>query len=87
MADGDSLRVRFSARDEISVIKEAAVSADGDGWLQIAPKDRVFDMKEESFDVLIPRDRVKGDRVTVRIVDACNNEQTASVVIGEQKKR
>lgn len=87
MTDGDRLRVRFSARDEISVIKEAAVSADGDGWLQIAPEDRVFDMKEEAFDVLIPRDRVKGDRVTVRIVDACNNEQTASVVIGELKKR
>jgi len=85
--DGENLRVRFVARDGASVLKDAAVSADGDGWLQIAPDDRVFDKQEESFDLLIPRERVKGDRVTVRVTDACNNEQSASVTIGLAKKK
>jgi hypothetical protein len=87
LAEGDSVRVRFFVRDEGSVLKEAAVSADGDGWLQIAPEDRVFDAKEERFDVLIPRDRLRGDRILVRAVDLNNNEQTASVLIAEPKKR
>jgi hypothetical protein len=87
LPEGDTLRVRFLTRDETSVLKEAAISADGDTWLQIAPEDRVFDLKEERFDVRIPRDRIKGDRVVVRSVDACNNEQTASVVIGEIGKK
>ncbi|MFZ1614250.1 MAG: hypothetical protein WAT51_08770 [Holophaga sp.] len=85
--EGEGLRIRFVARDEISTLKEAAVSADGDQWLQIAPEDRVFDMKEERFDVLIPRDRVRGDRVVVRVVDTNHNEQSASVVIGETGKK
>ncbi len=85
--EGESLRVRFLARDETSILKEAAVSADGDQWLQVAPEDRVFDMKEERFDVLIPRDRMRGDRVTVKVVDMNNNEQTVSVVIGEMGKK
>ena len=85
--EGEGVRVRFLARDEHSVLKEASVSADGDQWLQIAPEDRVFDMKEERFDVLVPRDRIRGDRVTVRALDMNNNEQTASVVIGEVGKK
>jgi hypothetical protein len=84
--EGDALRVRFLVRDEASTLKEATVSADGDGWLQIAPEDRIFDAREERFDVLIPKDRIKGDRVTVRAVDACNNEQTVAIPIGELKK-
>jgi len=85
--DGDGLRVRFLARDETSVLKEAAFSADGDGWLLIAPEDRVFDLKEERFDIRIPKNRINGDRVSVRVVDICGNEQTASVVIGEVKRK
>lgn len=85
--EGDSVRVRFLARDESSVLKEASVSADGDGWLQVAPEDRVFDAKEERFDVLIPREKLHGDRILVRAVDLNNNEQTAAVLIAEPKKR
>jgi hypothetical protein len=84
--EGDSIHIKFVARDEMSVLEEAAVSADGDGWLQIAPEDRVFDSKEERFDVLIPKDRVKGDRIIVKVMDANNNEQTAAITIGEIKK-
>ncbi|HLP29868.1 MAG TPA: hypothetical protein VK150_00815 [Geothrix sp.] len=80
--EGDSLRVRFLARDETGMLKEAAVSADGERWLQIVPEDRVFDQKEERFDVLVPRDAVRGSRVLVRVVDQHNNEQTAAVTIG-----
>jgi len=85
--EGDGLRVRFLARDETSMLKEASVSADGDHWLQIAPEDRVFDMSEERFEVLIPRDRLRGDRVTVRVVDANTNEQTVSVLVGPAPKK
>jgi len=42
----------------------------------------VFDQKEERFDVLIPREAIRGDRVLVRVVDQYNNEQTAAVAIG-----
>ncbi|MBP1771890.1 MAG: repeat protein [Holophagaceae bacterium] len=80
--EGDSIRVRFLARDETGMLKEAAVSADGERWLQIVPEDRVFDQKEERFDVLVPRDAVRGSRVLVRVVDQHNNEQTAAVTIG-----
>ena len=86
LLEGDSLRVRFLARDEMSILKEAVVSADGDGLLQITPEDRIFDAREERFDVLIPKDRIKGDRVTVRVVDAYHNEQTAAITIGAIKK-
>jgi hypothetical protein len=86
-SEGDGVRIRFSARDAVSIVKEAAVSADGDSWLEIAPETRVFDTKEASFDVLVPRDRIKGGRVLVRVADLCNNEQTASAAIQETKKK
>lgn len=85
--EGDSVRVKFTDRDEMSVLKEASLSADGDAWLQVAPDDRIFDAKEERFDILVPRDRLKGDRILIRVVDGQNNEQAAAVVIGEVKKR
>jgi hypothetical protein len=85
--EGDSLRVRFTARDETSILKGAALSADGDQWLELVPEDRVFDTREERFDILVPRERIRGGRVLVRVTDANNNEQTASVAIGELKKR
>jgi len=87
LPEGDSIRVRFAGRDELTAIREAYVSADGDSWLQVAPEDRVFDAKEERFDLLVPKDRVKGDRITVRVVDEHNNEQAAAIVIGTVKKR
>ena len=80
--EGEGVRVRFLARDETSVLKDAAISADGERWLQIVPEDRVFDQKEERFDVLVPREAVRGDRVLVRVVDQHNNEQTAAVTLG-----
>ncbi len=80
--EGEGIRVRFLARDETSTLKEAAISADGERWLQIVPEDRVFDQKEERFDVLIPRESVRGDRVLVRVVDLYFNEQTAAVTLG-----
>jgi len=87
LPEGDALRIRFLVKDEISTLKEAMVSADGDQWLQIAPEDRVFDMKEERFDVLIPKERMRGDRVVVRVIDTNHNEQSASVVMGEAAKK
>ena len=84
--DGDGIRVRFVARDETSILKEAAISADGERWLQIVPEDRVFDQKDERFDVLVPRDAVRGDRVLVRVIDTHNNEQTAATTLGVAKR-
>lgn len=84
--EGEGIRVRFLARDETSILKEAAVSADGERWLQLVPEDRVFDQKEERFDVLLPRDVVRGDRVLVKVVDQHNNEQTAAVTLGAAKR-
>jgi hypothetical protein len=83
--EGDGVRVRFQARHETAVLKEAALSADGDGWLEVAPEDGLFDAKEKKFDVLVPRGRIKGNRVLVRVTDAMNNEQTATVLIGTAK--
>jgi hypothetical protein len=87
VAEGESVRVRFLVRDEMSILKEAALSADGDRWLQIVPEDRVFDQKEERFDVLVPRDAIRGDRVLVKVVDQHNNEQTAAVSIADGSKK
>ncbi len=86
VAEGEGIRVRFLARDETSILKEAALSADGERWLQVVPEDRVFDQKEERFDVLVPRDVVRGDRVLVRVVDQHNNEQSAAVTVGAAKR-
>lgn len=80
--EGDGIRVRFVARDETSMLKDAAISADGERWLQIVPEDRIFDQKEERFDVLVPRDAARGDRILVKAVDQHNNEQTAAVTLG-----
>ncbi len=79
--EGEGLRIRFTAKDESSVLREAAVSADGEHWVQVAPEDRVFDQKEERFDLLVPRDLVKGDRVVVRVTDLQLNEQSAGTAI------
>jgi len=84
--EAGGVRVRFTATDAISVIKAAAVSADGDHWVEIAPQDRVFDQTTESFDVQLPSDLVKGGRVLVRATDEGENEQTASASIGGGKK-
>ena len=85
--EGDGVKLTFKAKDETSMIKEAAFSADGDQWVGLAPEDRVFDTKEQTFEVVIPRDRIKGSRVLVKAVDANNNEQTATVLIAEPKRR
>jgi hypothetical protein len=87
VSEGEGIRVRFLARDETSVIKEAAISADGERWLQIVPEDRVFDQKEERFDALIPREAVRGDRILVKVVDQYNNEQTAAVTLGDGTRK
>ena len=84
--EGDGLRVRFSTKDETSLLKEAAISADGERWLQVVPEDRIFDQKDERFDVLIPRESLRGDRILVKVVDQFNNEQTAAVTVGVPKK-
>ena len=84
--EGDGLRVRFSAKDETSLLKEAAISADGERWLQVVPEDRIFDQKDERFDVLLPREALRGDRILVKVVDQFNNEQTAAVTVGVPKK-
>ncbi|MBI3132618.1 MAG: hypothetical protein HYZ13_14985 [Acidobacteria bacterium] len=85
--EGENLRVRFLARDGMSVLKEAALSADGEHWIQIAPEDRVFDQTEERFDVVIPREFLKGDRVVIRVTDLELNEQSASVGMGLPPRR
>ena len=87
LPEGEGIRVKFLARDETSMLKEAAVSADGEHWLQIVPEDRIFDQKEERFDVLVPRDAVRGDRILVRVVDQYHNEQTATVALGEGARK
>ncbi len=84
--EGDGVRIRFQARDETAMLKEAAVSADGSAWLELAPEDGLFDAREKTFNVLVPRAQVKGGRVLVRVTDATNNEQTASAAIGPVKK-
>jgi len=80
--EGEGIRVRFLARDETSILKEAAISADGERWLQLVPEDRVFDQKEERFDVVVPREAIRGDRILVKVVDLHNNEQSAAVSLG-----
>ena len=85
--DGENIRVRFVAKDEASTIQDAAISADGENWLSVLPEDSIFDQKEESFNVLVPKDRVRGSRVMVRVSDACGNEQSATALVGESKRR
>ena len=85
--EGDSLRVRFLAKDETSIITQASVSADGGQWLALAPEGRVFDTQEERFEVLIPKDRIKGSRLLVKVVDAHHNEQTATTLMAAPKKQ
>ena len=84
--EGPDLHVRFTATDAMSVLKEAAVSADGEHWVEVAPVDRVFDQDTEAFDVTLPAGLVKGDRVLVRATDEGENEQTASTAVGAVKK-
>ena len=84
--EGDGLRVRFSAKDETSLLKEAAISADGERWLQVVPEDRIFDQKDERFDVLMPKEALRGDRILVKVVDQFNNEQTAAATVSAPKK-
>ncbi len=81
-SDASGIRIQFTGHDDTSVLKDAAVSVDGEHWLRIVPEDRIFDQQDELFDVRVPRDRVRGDRVLVKLVDQSNNEQTASVTIG-----
>lgn len=85
--EGTGIRVRFLARDETSTLKEAAISADGERWLQIVPEDRVFDQKEERFEVLLPREAVRGDRILVKVVDRHNNEQASAASLGAGAKK
>ena len=82
VAEGDGVRLRFLARDETSLLADAAISADGEHWLQIVPEDRIFDQKEERFDLLVPKEATRGDRILVRVSDTHHNEQTASVALG-----
>jgi len=85
--ESENLRVRFVARDESSVIKDATISADGENWLYVLPEDNIFDQREESFNVLIPRDRTRGDRIIVRVTDVSGNEQSVSALISEARRR
>jgi len=85
--EGENIRVRFTVKDESSVIKDVAISADGENWLCVLPEDNIFDHREENFNVLIPKERTRGDRIIVKATDACGNEQSISVLVGETKRR
>jgi hypothetical protein len=87
VAEGDGVRVRFRAKDDASTIKEAAVSLNGEAWLNVLPEDGIFDQLDETFDVLIPKALARGDQVMVKVADACGNEQSASILVGEAKRR
>ena len=50
-------------------------------------RNRSSDQKEERFDVLVPREALRGDRILVKVVDQYNNEQTAAVTVGAAPKR
>ena len=82
VAEGDGVRLRFLARDETSLLVDAAISADGEHWLQVVPEDRIFDQKEERFDLLVPKEATRGDRILVRVSDTHHTAQTASVALG-----
>jgi hypothetical protein len=86
-SEGDGIRVRFVVRDEYSIIADAAIGADGENWLSVLPEDGIFDQREETFNVLIPRERVRGDRIVLKVSDASGNEHSTSVLIGEARRR
>ena len=67
--------------------RRAAVSADGEHWLQVLPEDRVFDQTEERFELQVPKDLIRGERVMIRVQDDHNNEQSALVAIGAPRAK
>ena len=85
--EGEAIRLRFVVRDETSLVKDAAVSADGERWLSLVPEDRIFDQKEERFDVLVPKELVRGNRLLLKAADQHQNEQSLAVTLGTPGKR
>ncbi|MGF1509436.1 MAG: hypothetical protein ACFB9M_08035 [Myxococcota bacterium] len=74
----DEILIEAKARDSFSPLAHAQVSVDGGPWVMLAAKDGMVDFREETF-----RETLTGEPlpkvVAVRVIDAAENEATASV--------
>jgi sugar lactone lactonase YvrE len=78
---GDSLRVRLEAVDEVSMIRKAEYSLDGGEWKPIRPVSRLFDSKSLSFDFETEQVEDGEHTLAVRVYDRFENVATGKTVV------
>lgn len=83
VAQGDKLRISFTATDAMSVIKRAEYSVDGSDWHFVAPVDGISDSKTENYDFTVPVEASGAQEehlVAVRVYDRADNMSMAKYV-------
>lgn len=78
---GNKATVRWTARDETSLIQRAEYSVDGGEWLLVLPTTRLSDSAEHDYLLELP-ELAAGERtIAVRVTDDYDNQAVAKVVI------
>ncbi len=79
--DAKTRKVAGRARDAWSFISSLTFAVDGNVWKPAAPKDGLFDSRDEAFEISLPDDIAPGPHaVAVKAVDAEGNTAAARIV-------
>ncbi len=70
---GQSARVRFTARASVTPLYRVEYSLDGRNWTILLPEDGIPDTPEERFDVSLSGLKAGRQTITVRVVDLSGN--------------
>lgn len=73
--EGGKLKVK--AVDEFSHIKSCSYVIDGGSWVHVFPVDRIFDSKEEEFNIVFEKAR----KIVIRVYDSSGNVSLQSKLI------
>jgi hypothetical protein len=79
--EGADFVIRWSARDERSLIDKAEYSIDGGDWLVAEPTTKVTDSRELDYRVSVPGLRPGEHTIAVRVADECNNRSVEKIVV------
>ncbi len=73
---GKNIEVKVTSKDEISILKSAFYSVNGEEWKIVLPEDGIFDSKKEKFLITV-KEKEKGEyTIVVKVTDLALNTGT-----------
>ncbi len=80
-AEGNSIRVRFMARDALSAVDKAEYSLNGGEWTLLEPVTKLTDGPALDYNFLVPRSSPGEQTIAVRVADEYENQAVEKTVL------